>query len=109
MTQPTNKQVPIFPDMPRGTKFLDEDGKVHPEWLFYLDQMQIALTRNFKPEGFVIPPQSASNIARLTSPASNNNIIFDSTNGVFKGNVNGIWYTFETSAPLSNAFLLLGT
>lgn len=109
MTQPTNKQVPLFPDMPKGAKFLDDEGKVSQEWLFYFDQMQLSLSRNFKPEGFVIPPQSAANISNLTKAASNHNIVYDSTNNVFKGNINGTWVVFETSSAPNNMFLLLGT
>lgn len=90
----TKKPTTVFPDLPRGAKFLDEEGNVSSPWVFFFDQLASALQINFKPEGIVVPPQTASNIALLIASASNNNIVYDSTNGAFKGNIAGTWKTF---------------
>jgi hypothetical protein len=90
----TQKQFSLFPDVPRGADFVGEDGKVSSPWLYFFDQLIYQLQQNFKPEGFVIPPQTADNITELTGAASNNNIVYDSTNNAFKGNIAGTWKTF---------------
>jgi hypothetical protein len=94
MATQTKLPIAIFPDLPRMTPFMDERGMMHPLWQFYFDQLTLALQTQFKPEGYVIPPQTAANIANLTGVQSNNNIVYDSTNNHFKGNIAGIWKTF---------------
>lgn len=90
----SRKQQAIFPDLPRGKKVVEDNGELTPEWELFLNQLILALQTNIKPEGIVVPPQIASNILQLTGSASNNNILYDSTNNEFKGNVNGTWKTF---------------
>jgi hypothetical protein len=86
MTIQTPKPKAIFPDMPRKTPLANKDGMISAEWENYIDQMTLALQTFFKPEGFVMPPLSASDIASLgNTNASVGNIIYDNTNQEFKG------------------------
>lgn len=94
MTQPTSQKPAIFPDVPRYEKMLDDKGMISDVWASFFDQLILSLQTNLKPEGFVIPQQSASNITLLTATASIANIIYDSTNNAFKGNIAGTWKTF---------------
>ena len=86
MTSPRNKQQAIFPDLPRADPLVDKEGNIMPSWRLYFQQLTMALQTNFKPEGIVVPPQDATNIALLgDTSASIGNIIYDSTNNEFKG------------------------
>jgi len=91
---PPSQQAALIPDVPHGQKLVDKDGMITPIWSGFFDQLVLALQTNFKPEGFVIPQQIATNIALLTDDASIANIIYDSTNNEFKGNIAGTWKTF---------------
>lgn len=90
----TRKQQAIFPDLPRDKQMVDNRGYIKPAWDLFFQQLVMTLQTNFKPEGIVIPPQALTNINLLTGNTSNNNILYDSTNNLFKGNVNGVWKTF---------------
>lgn len=90
----TRRQQAVFPDLPRDKQVVDKTGSMTPAWDLFFQQLVMALQTNFKPEGIVIPPQIISNINLLTNSTSNNNILYDSTNNLFKGNVNGTWKTF---------------
>ena len=94
MTTQTQKPIALFPDLPRQAQFLDKEGRITPVWALFLDQLILALQTNLKPEGFVIPQETAANIALLTGLTSVANIIYDSTNNEFKGNIAGTWKTF---------------
>jgi hypothetical protein len=91
MINENEKQSAVFPDLPRDNNFLvkDREGnltKINPDWLLFFQQLVMALQTNLKPEGFVMPPQSASNIALLGNiSGSIGNILYDSTNNEFKG------------------------
>ena len=92
-TQPA--PVPtLFPSIPRMTPVIAENGLMHPIWQLYFDQVNVAFQTLFKNEGYVIPPQTAAVIAALTGIQSYNNIVYDSTNNAFKGNIAGTWKTF---------------
>lgn len=90
----TKNPSTIIPDMPKDAPIVGKDGMMTDAWKLFFDQLIKNLQLNLKPEGFVIPPQTASNIATLTGQQSNNNIVYDSTNNAFKGNINGTWKTF---------------
>lgn len=94
MTTQSPKQQAIFPDVPRDPKFVDEDGNIMPEWSLFFTNLIMALQTNLKPEGFVIPPKTDTEIAQLTGDESNNNIVYDNVNDEFKGNIAGVWKTF---------------
>jgi hypothetical protein len=85
MTQ-SRKQQAIFPDLPRDNKMVDKDGYVTSPWQLYFQQLTMALQTNYKPEGIVVPPLSAANIADLGNvDGAIGNILYDSTNNLFKG------------------------
>lgn len=84
----------IFPDLPRNQPFLNQDGTVNYYWILWFENLVMALQTNLKPEGFVIPQQTTTNIALLTAVQSIANIIYDSTTDEFKGNIAGTWKTF---------------
>lgn len=86
MSSPRNKQQAIFPDLPRDDKIADEDGNITSPWKLYFQQLTMALQTNYKPEGIVVPPKIASDIALLGNISESiGNIIYDSTNDQFKG------------------------
>ena len=87
-------QQAVFPDLPRNVPFLKENGMISDYWGLFFDNLIMALQVNFKPEGIVVPEQTASNIALLTTVDAFRNILYDSTNNLFKGNINGTWKTF---------------
>lgn len=94
MTQQTRQNKSIFPDMPRDKKIVDEKGELTANWDLYFQQLTQALQTNYKSEGIVVPPLPDTDITQLVGDASKNNILYDSTNNEFKGNVNGTWKTF---------------
>jgi hypothetical protein len=80
------KPKAIFPDMPRDTPFVGENGMIAPQWKNFFDQWSLAMQTFFKNEGLVIPQLSASDIASLgNTNASVGNILYDNTNNLFKG------------------------
>jgi hypothetical protein len=82
----SRKQQAIFPDLPRDKQMVDKNGEITPHWDLFFQQLTMALQTNFKPEGIVVPPQSAANIANLgNTDGSIGNIIYDSSNNQFKG------------------------
>lgn len=82
----TRKQQAIFPDLPRDSQLVNNKGEITAVWSLFFQQLVLTLQTNLKPEGFVIPPQSDTNIAKLgNTSASIGNIIYDSTNNAFKG------------------------
>lgn len=86
MTSPRNKQQAIFPDLPRDDQIVDKNGNITSSWKLYFQQLTMALQTNYKPEGLVIPPKIASEIADLGNISESiGNIIYDSTNQQFKG------------------------
>ena len=94
MTIQTKLPTALWPDLPRDHPMIDKDGMMSDVWKLFFDQLILALQTNLKPEGFVIPQQTTSNINLLTATQSIANIIYDSTVPVFKGNVAGTWKTF---------------
>lgn len=86
-TQNAPKQQAIFPDWLRGQRFIDEKGYLTADAQLFFENLTNALQTNYKPEGLVIPPKSASDIALLTAQASFTNIIYDTTNNLFNGNL----------------------
>jgi len=89
------KQQSIIPDLPRGSNLIDKDGRLTAEWALFLDKLISALQGTLNQEGLAVPPQTAANIALLTGTASLGNILYDSTNNSFRGNLGpGVWKTF---------------
>lgn len=91
-----SRQQAIFPDLPRSTQAVKENGEWQPEWRQFFEQLVQALQQNYGPEGLIIPSQTAANIILLTS-SLNGSLLYDSTNNVGKINLNGAWHTITTS------------
>lgn len=96
------KPQSLVPDLPGTNKVCDESGNLTPAWFLFFSQLVTATQTNFKPEGFVMPQVSGANIAVLTAVESLANIVYDSTDNVFKGNVltapnTYTWKTFDMS------------
>lgn len=84
--QQTKTPNTIFPDVPRETPMIGKDGKATEPWLKYFDQLTVLLQQYFRNEGFAMPKLSATNIGNIgNTNASVGNIIYDSTNNLFKG------------------------
>lgn len=81
------KPSSIIPSLPRDPQIIDKNGQLTAHWKLYFEQINQALQTNLKSEGFVMPQQPATNISLLTAEASLANILYDSTNNIFKGNV----------------------
>lgn len=82
----SRQQQAIFPDFPRNNQITEKDGTLTSSWQLYFQQLTMALQTNFKPEGIVVPPKSASEIANLGNVTESiGNIIYDRTNNQFKG------------------------
>lgn len=96
------KQFTITPDLPRSPQIIDERGFLKADWKLFFEQLIQALQNTFTPEGIAFPQQTAANIAQLTSVNSLGNILYDTTNNVFKGNIltapnTYTWKTFDMS------------
>lgn len=104
----TTPTLARFPNLPSDPNFINkETGKVNTVWMGYFQQLTLALQTNYKNEGLVIPAQPTTNLTGiLTNQPSYKNIIYDSSLDLFKGNINGTWVTFLTSAStvVSNVF-----
>lgn len=105
MTTQTPKQQAIIPDLPRQHPLVGKDGMINDYWALFFDNLTSVLQNNYSNEGVQIPMQSAANIANLNATEPNPptgantrlstaNILYDSTNHEFKGNINGTWMTF---------------
>lgn len=65
-TQEPNKQS-IFPDMPRETPAVDQNGNLMALWQLGLSALFQALQQNFKNEGILFPPLSQDNMDTIES------------------------------------------
>ncbi len=88
----------LFPDVPRESPEVDSKGNFTQLWSLFFGALAQALQDNFKNEGIVFPPLSATNIATIQAiytpligsplPAGTPDIsgqtVFDSTNRVPK-------------------------
>ena len=57
----------VFPDLPRESPVLDEEGNFMPLWDLGLSALFQALQANFKNEGIVFPPLTAANMSTIQS------------------------------------------
>lgn len=109
MTTQRKKLQSIFPDMPRLEKVMDEENELTPYWDLFFSSLSQALQNNFKSEGIVFPPLTASQIATIQAiytpligsplppniPDISGQTIFDSTNRVPKQFI----ITYDGSIP----------
>lgn len=117
----SNKPQAIFPDMPRATPVIMQNGNFNHLWLLGLSNLFQALQVNFKNEGIMFPPLDESGIDAIEAlytpyigsqlPIGLQDIsgqtVFDSTNRVSKqfvitydpvlpGNIlTATWRTFQ--------------
>lgn len=98
MTTETSILQSIFPDLPRGSPAVDQDGNFSSLWQLGFSSLFQALQKNYKNEGIVFPALSATNIATIQgiytpligSPLPQNipdisgQTVFDTTNRVSK-------------------------
>lgn len=63
----TQELIPqsIFPDLPRENPVVDKEGNFNALWDLGLSSLFQALQENFKNEGIVFPPLSASNMTTI--------------------------------------------
>ena len=99
----------IFPDMPREQPAVDEQGNFTALWDLGLSSLFQALQVNFKNEGIVFPPLSATNITNIQDiyapyigvplpngiPYISGQTVFDITKRVSKQFV----ITYDSSTP----------
>lgn len=94
----------IIPNF-QNSRFVNKDGYLTDEWQNIFQALITALQQNLSDEGFLVPQQSAANIAKLqtafaasTNPATyNGDLIYDSTNDLLKVNIAGTFKTVTTS------------
>jgi hypothetical protein len=98
MTTQTSKPQAIFPDYPREQPMVDRNGVLVEGWDVQLGTLFQALQQNFKNEGIVFPPLTATEIATIQAiytpligsplpqniPDISGQAIFDTTNRVPK-------------------------
>lgn len=87
MTTATQKQKTLFPDLPHDMQIVDQvTGQLMPQWHLFFEQFLQALQTNFQKEGVRAPSQEATDITNIKDQENLiGNIIYDSTNKVFKG------------------------
>lgn len=97
MTTPNNPQS-IFPDLPRESPAVDHEGNFTFLWSLGFASLFQALQANFKNEGIIFPPLTATEIANIQGlytpfigsplpmglPDISGQTVFDSTNRVSK-------------------------
>lgn len=81
--QLTAAQTAIIPDTPRTERLVNEDRTLVPIWSLYFDQITQALQNFITPEGLAIPLLDGASIAQLTAPATQGNIIYNTTSTNF--------------------------
>lgn len=81
----------IIPNTVNG-KLVDDDGNMTPEWELFFSQLINVLQSNLSNEGYVLPMQSTTDIAKLSDvDKSKGALIYDLTTDEFKVNINGTW------------------
>jgi hypothetical protein len=78
-------------------KLVDENRNLTPQWKLFLSELITQLQNNLSNEGIILPPQTTTDIALLTSSKSIGALIYDSTLDVAKVNLNGTFKTITTS------------
>src|SRR5690349_5202093 len=65
MAIPPKKKQPIFPDLPRESPVVTEDGRFTGIWSLGFASLFQALQKNFKNEGIIFPNLDAGSIADI--------------------------------------------
>lgn len=77
--------IPNFVDAP----IVDKNGHLTSIWKQILTQLITELQKSVSEEGFKIPQQPTSNIAKLNNLLSKGHLIYDSDTNQLKINING--------------------
>lgn len=80
----------------QNTQAVDKNGYFSSPWQMILNQLLTQMQNALSDEGFVVPSQSASEIAKLTN-SPNGTLIYDSTNNLLKVKIGGTFRTVTTS------------
>jgi hypothetical protein len=88
--------IPLFPNLPQDTMVM-KDGRMHPAWFQFFNDLTRALQTNFSLSGFLIPKQSTTMISGLTDAQDTGILVYDSTLNELKVNLNGTIKTITTS------------
>jgi len=79
-----------------SSKLLDDEGKMSETWMNDFNQLLTQLQNNLSNEGYLIPGQSAENVAKLEAPKSSNALLIDSTAQKLLINLGGVWQQIPT-------------
>ncbi len=86
-------RVPNF----ENSTFVSKNRFLMPEWASRLELLFKELRENLSKNGIVVPQFSEDEINLIENVAENGSVVYDKTNHVFKGMVNGIFKTFDMS------------
>jgi len=86
-----------IPDLPYFDPVVDSEGKLTSKWLNALQQLLTELQTNASNEGIQMPPQPTTNIVKLNTQSAVGRIIYDSTQNLLFGNINGTFKQITTS------------
>lgn len=86
----------LIPNFPAGSLLNTNKDDLSDEWRLYLQQLTQAVQQTVSSQGIKVPPNTAAQIAQLTSLAGNFSIMGDSDNNVLKVNLNGTIKTIAT-------------
>lgn len=105
MTTQQPIQQPIFPDFPRQAPLVDKDGNINHLWELGLGSLFQALQKNFKNEGILFPPLTAtemSTIQALYTPfiGQSYNILTQSLPDISGQTV------YDSTTQISNQFII---
>lgn len=67
-TVQTKKKSPLFPDVPRGPKAINESGQFTEVWHLGFSSLFQALQKNFSNEGIQIPQLSTADLNTILEP-----------------------------------------
>lgn len=77
--------------------FVDKDGKLTASARLFLSQIVTLLQQNLSDEGYILPPQSAANITRLSNIKSVRGLLYNTDTNKAMICENGTYKTIVTS------------
>jgi len=67
----------IIPNIPNDRKIVDDNGMITEVWASFFSNLITQLSQNLSDEGYVLPSQSAANIATLSTNDNKSRIIWN--------------------------------